>query len=154
MSESPAATAAPAITTPSGGKTLAGIMLLVAGVTTAYWVLWFLIPGGRDVLAVLPKDASYLHFENAFPVADGWLTLTALVAGIQLLRGQASAIPWLFMAGSAGVYLGGMDMLYDVENGIYGLWSQNLGAVATEMVINVATVTISIGTLLWAWRHR
>ncbi|MBA3823784.1 MAG: hypothetical protein H0X24_07760 [Ktedonobacterales bacterium] len=148
------ATTAQATPTPRGSKTLAWVMMLVTGVTMAYWMMWFMLPGGRDALAVLPKDVSYLHFENAFPVADGWLSLTALIASIQLFRAQSSALPWLFMAGSAGMYLGGMDILFDIENGIYTLWAQNPGAVSTEMLINIATVAISVVTLLWAWRQR
>jgi hypothetical protein len=139
---------------PRGGKTLAWLLMLVTGITMSYWMMWFMLPGGRDLLAVLPKDASYLHFENAFPVADGWMSLTALLSAIQLFREKSSAIPWLFMAGSAGLYLGGMDVLYDIENGIYTLWQQNAGAVGTEMAINIGTVAFSGITLIWSWRNR
>jgi hypothetical protein len=139
---------------PYGGKTLAWIFMIVAGVTTMYWMMWFAIPGGRDTLAVLPKDHTYLTFENAFPVSDGWMSLCSLVAAIQLFRAKSSAIPWVFMGGSAGLYLGGMDISYDVQNGIYQLLSQNAGSVVTEMIINVASVGISIGALWWAAKHR
>ncbi len=137
-----------------GRKALAWVAMLVAGVTTAYWVTWFIIPGGRDFLAVMPTNPSYISFENAFPVADGWMALCGLISAIQLFRGKSSAIPWLMMAGSAGMYLGGMDILYDLENGVYQLVTQNPGSVGTEMGINVATVAISVVTLAWAWRHR
>jgi hypothetical protein len=52
------------------------------------------------------------------------------------------------------MYLGGMDILYDIENGIYTLWQQNAGSVSTEIGINIATVVFSVITLLWSWRHK
>ena len=139
---------------PYGSRALAWVMALVAAVTTLYWLTWFLMPQGKDLLAVLPHNAGYISFENAFPIADGWMSLCGVFAAVQLFRNRPSAIPWLFMAGSAGMYLGGVDILYDVENNIYGLLAQNPGAVVTEMTINVATVVISLGTLWWARKHR
>lgn len=139
---------------PYGRLALAWVMAVVAAVTTLYWLTWFVIPGGRDLLAVLPHNSGYISFENAFPIADGWMALCGVFAATHLFRNKPSAIPWLFMAGSAGMYLGGMDILYDIENNIYGLLTQNPGSVATEMAINVATVVISLVTLWWANKHR
>ena len=137
-----------------GARALGILLMVVAVVTTTYWVLWFIVPGGRDLLAVLPHDHAYLTFENAFPLADEWLALCAAVAGVLLWRRRPVAFIWLFMAGSAGLYLAGMDILYDLENGIYGRISQNPASVITEMVINVATVAFSLITLWWAATRR
>lgn len=141
---------------PRGGKTLAWVLAIAAGVIVLYWAVWFIIPGGRDALAVLPSDARYITFENAFPLADGWLAFSAALAAVQLLRGQANAILWLLMAASAGLYLSGMDILFDLENGVYPLITQatHMGAVITEMGINVATLGLSLYSLRWAMRHR
>lgn len=139
---------------PRGSKALAWIFMIVAAVTTLYWVLWFGIPGGRDLLAVLPKDHTYITFENTFPVADGWMALCSFIASVQMFRDKASAIPWVFMGSSAGMYLGSMDISYDIQNGIYMLLQQNFGSVVTEMIINIATVTISLGAMIWAWKNR
>ncbi len=139
---------------PYGSKTLAWVFMIVTAVTIMYWMMWFAVPGGRDMLAVLPKDHTYLTFENAFPVSDGWMALCSLMASIQLFRDKSSAIPWIFMGSSAGLYLGGMDISYDIQNGIYHLLSQNFGSVVTEMIINVASVGISLAALLWGWKNR
>ncbi len=139
---------------PVGGRLMAGVMLAVAAVTALYWIVWLVIPGGRDVLAVLPTDQAYIRFENAFPAADGWMALAAAASAVQILRGKSSAIMWMFAAGGAGIYLGGMDVLYDLENGIYGLLAQNPGSVSTEMAINVATLGISAWVMWWANKHR
>ncbi|HKD75429.1 MAG TPA: hypothetical protein VKB76_08040 [Ktedonobacterales bacterium] len=139
---------------PPGGTLLAVVMIAVATVTVVYWIVWFLIPGGRDALATLPHDQAYIRFENAFPAADGWLSLAALVAAIQILRGQSSAIIWMFVGGGAGLYLAGMDVLYDLENGVYRAIATNPASVGTEIAINVATIGISLWVLWWASRNR
>jgi hypothetical protein len=139
---------------PSGATGMAVVMIAVAAVTAIYWIVWFLIPGGRDALATLPHDKAYIIFENAFPAADGWLSLAALVAAIQILRGKSSAIVWMFVGGGAGIYLAGMDVLFDLENGVYRAIATNPGSVATELAINVATIGISLWVLWWAYQHR
>jgi hypothetical protein len=139
---------------PPGGTLMATVMIVVAVVTALYWIVWFIIPGGRDALAVLPQDQTYIHFENAFPAADGWMAASALIAAIQMLRGKSSAIVWMFIGGGAGMYLAGMDVLFDLENGIYRALAANPGSVSTEIAINIATVGISTWVMWWANRHR
>lgn len=140
---------------PQGAKPLAAYMFVVSAVTTAYWVTWFLIPGGQQALAAMPGELCHATFENAFPVADGWMALCAAMAGWRLLKGRPQAIPWLFMAGSAGMYLLGMDVLYDLQNGVYGRLSDPAvtDAVATEMLINLGTLIFAAWSLIWASRN-
>lgn len=140
---------------PRGAKPLAVYLLTVAALTTAYWVVWFLIPGGQASLAALPGEVCHTTFENAFPMADGWMAFCAAVAGCLLLSGRARAVSWLFMAGSAGIYLFSMDVLYDLQNGIYGRLGDpaTAGAVATEMLINLGTLIFACWSLIWAWRN-
>ena len=101
---------------PRGARALGFVALGVALLTVSYWVIWY--AGGRDLLASA-QTPEYFAFENAFPAADGWLALCALISGIQLLRGRSSAIYWLFLTAGCGLYLGLMDVLFDLENGIY-----------------------------------
>jgi len=139
---------------PPGGTLIAVVMIAVAIVTAMYWIVWFLIPGGRAALATLPHDRAYISFENAFPAADGWMSFAALVAAIQILRGRSSAIMWMFIGGGAGIYLAGMDVLFDLENGVYRAIATNPGSVGAEMAINVATIGISLWVMWWAHKHR
>jgi hypothetical protein len=44
-----------------------------------------------------------------------------------------------------------MDVLYDLEHGIW--WSSGAGGVI-ELVINVATLTVSVGLTRWTWSRR
>ncbi len=62
---------------------------------------------------------AYYEFENAFPLADAWLGVACLLAWWTLTTRRPSALFWLLCAGSAGAYLFCMDLLYDLENGIF-----------------------------------
>jgi hypothetical protein len=118
-----------------------GIVVMVA-----YWTLWFTT---RSVVASNTTKA-YYDFENAFPLADGWLTV-CLVGAIATLRRRASfSVFWLLAGGGAGVYLFCMDALYDVEHGV---WFKNAGGVI-ELAINIITLVFSVWLLRWAWTRR
>ncbi len=123
------------------------IMLVVAIVIdVAYWTTWFI---DRSILASETTDA-YYAFENAFPLADGWLGLTCVLALLALRRHSPTALLWLLAAGSAGMYLFGMDVLYDLENDIYGKGAGGM----VELAINLITLAFSIIALRWAWTRR
>ena len=58
---------------------------------------------------------------------------------------------WFLAGGGAGIYLFCMDVLYDLEHGIW--WSSGAGGVI-ELVINLLTLAVAAGLLRWAWRRR
>ncbi len=128
------------------------IMLFAALLTIAYWVVWFGVD--RNLLAS-SHAAAYYTFENAFPAADGWLTLTLLLGAFGLARRRPWALLWGLLAGGAGVDLGGMDVLFDIENGIYLVpKGGDPSAVAIEITINALTFLLSAVVLSYLWRHR
>jgi hypothetical protein len=118
-----------------------------AALLLAYWLTWYL--GGRLVLASSTRPA-YVEFEDAFPLADAWLGACAILSAEALWRGRRSALLWLLAGGGAGIYLAGMDVLYDLEHDI---WTSGGGG-AIELLINVITLTASVATLRWSWRRR
>jgi hypothetical protein len=119
-------------------------MLGVAiAIDVAYWSIWFT---DRDVLASEHTEA-YYEFENAFPLADLWLGVACLLALVALRRGSRTAAYWLACAGSAGLYLFGMDLLYDLENGIF----TSGGGGAIEAGIVALTLVFSLTVLRYAW---
>ena len=122
------------------------LLVLVAAVTVAYWVLWF---SHRSLVASETRPA-YVEFENAFPLADGWLALALLASAATLRARRPAAFGWLLAGGGAGLYLFCMDVLYDAEHGI---WAKGAGG-AIEAAINVATLAVSLGVLRWTWRRR
>lgn len=126
-----------------------GVGLLGFGsvLVVAYWVLWF---ADRSMITS-DHGAAYIAFEQAFPVADGWLAGAAVLAAIQLWRRRLlSALVWVFAMGGAGMYLCAMDVLYDLEHGIY-----TTGRGGTfEFAINLATAAWSIGGMIIGWHFR
>ena len=123
------------------------IMLVVAVVIdVAYWTIWFT---NRSWIESDTTQA-YVEFENAFPLADAWLGLTCVLAFVALGRRSPTALLWLIAAGSAGMYLFGMDVLYDLENGIY---TEGSGGII-EAGINAITLAFSVIALRWAWARR
>jgi hypothetical protein len=121
---------------------LVGAMLLDA----AYWTIWLT---QRDWIASEHTEA-YYDFENAFPLADLWLGLACLLALVALVRRHPSALLWLVATGAAGLYLGCMDLLYDLEHDIF---TQGGGG-AFEAVIVAITWVFSITVLRFAWTRR
>ncbi len=112
----------------------------------AYWSIWFI---DRDTLASEHTQA-YYDFENAFPLADAWLGLACLLALVTLRRRQPAAQFWLVCSGAAGLYLFGMDVLYDVQHGIFTAG----GGGAIEAGIVAVTLLFSVTVLRFAWTRR
>jgi hypothetical protein len=121
---------------------LVGALVLDA----AYWSIWFT---HRDWIASEDTQA-YYDFENAFPMADLWLGIAALLALVTLVRRRPSALLWLVATGAAGLYLGCMDLLYDLEHDIFAQG----GGGAFEAVIVAVTWVFSITVLRYAWTRR
>ena len=123
------------------------VMLLIAIVLdVAYWTIWFT---QRDWIASEHTEA-YYDFENAFPLADLWLGIACVMALVTLVRRRPSALFWLIAVGAAGLYLGAMDLLYDLEHDIF---TQGGGG-AFEALIVTVTWIFSITVLRFAWTRR
>jgi hypothetical protein len=131
---------------PAGFAVVVCLLVLVAVVTLAYWTTYF-TSGATHVR----EDEVYLAFENAFPLADGWMASCALLAAIGLWRRR----PWGFLfgllTGSSLVYLGCLDVLFNLNEGTYAIDS---GAMGAEIFINVGSLAVGAGLIAWLWRHR
>jgi hypothetical protein len=131
-----------------------GLLWFGALATLAYWVVWF---GVDRTLLATSDTPSYYTFENAFPIADGWMAVTGALGAVALQRRKESALLWMLLAGGSSIYLSGMDTLFDLENGIYwtGLAAPGgVANVAVELFINVGCLVGGIAIVRFAWRHR
>jgi len=72
------------------------------------------------------------------------------LALVALLQRRETALLWLICAGSAGLYLFGMDFLYDVEHGIFAKG----GGGIVEACIVAVTLVFSVTVLRFAWTRR
>ena len=144
-----AAIAAPA--RPRGTAAAFWIMALTVVAMIAYWGIWFFV--NRDWLATA-HTSEYYAFENAFPAADGWMTLASLFGAIALRRGRPQALLWMLVGGGASIYLGCMDVLFDLEHGIYLAPTGDWGGVAVEVLVNLACLVAGAWILRFAWKNR
>lgn len=120
-------------------------LILVPLLILGYWVLWFFVD--RSVVAS-DSAAQYVSFEQAFPLSDAFLMATAALAVLQLWRGRPSALVWLLVLGGGGVYLFGLDVLYDLEHGVY---ANGGGAGLIELGINFYTLMSGVGVIYFGW---
>lgn len=128
-------------------RRLCVVLAVVVALLVAYWVAWY---ADRSLVASNTTSA-YYQFENAFPAADAWIALCCLAALRGLRRRSPDALLWLLLAGGAGIYLFCMDVLYDLEHGIW--WSSGAGGVI-ELVINALTLVVTTWFLRWTWQRR
>jgi hypothetical protein len=97
------------------------------------------------------QDEVHLGFEWAFPAADAWLTIASVICAEGLRRRRSWAVLYGVAAGSAFVYLGLMDTLYNLEHGMYLRVSR---AMVAEIVINATCFTFGPFLMWYVWRHR
>ena len=128
-----------------------GLVLAAVPAMVAYWVIWFFVD--RSWLANLDTQAYYV-FENAFPAADGWLTLTCAAGAWSMWKRRASSLFWLIAGGSAGISFALMDILFDLENGVYRAPKGDWGSVGLEIAINLYGLGLGAWALSFGWRNR
>ncbi len=121
-------------------------LILSAALLAAYWVGWL---ADRGDLAT-SHTTGYFAFEQAFPLADVWLIAAIITAALQLSRRRPSALIWLEVVGGIGLYLCALDVLYDLQHGIY----TDGGGGAIDIAINVFIAISSIGVMAFGWRFR
>jgi hypothetical protein len=127
-------------------RVMAGVLLVAALIVVAYWVAWL----AHRSLVASETGAAYTQFEDAFPLADGFLALCLVAASYCLLTRRRAALFWLLAGGGAGIYLFCMDVLYDLQHGVWGKGGNGL----VELAINVVTLGLSVIVLRWAWARR
>lgn len=131
---------------PAGLTALAVGLWIAAALDCLYWVLFFTTEAVQS-----SHDPVYLGFERAFPAADAWLGVAAILCAAGLRRRRPWAVLYGIAAGSAFIYLGLMDALYDLEHGVYKELSPE---VVTEIAIVIACFLFGPFLMHYLWRHR
>ncbi len=119
-------------------------MAIAAIGTLSYWAAYF-TSGATKVRS----DEAYAAFENAFPLADAWMTVCYLLAAWFLWRGDARALLWGLCAGSAMIFLGCMGLLYDLQHDHFA--GPMSGALVAEMVVLAYCFTLGPTTIWRLW---
>jgi len=131
---------------PTSLKSVALLLYLTGILTVVYWVVYF-----TSGAVQAESSEVYIAFEDAFPAADGWMTLACFLAGAGLLRGRAWGLLFGVAAGSAMIFLGLMDVLFNLQHGMYALGGVEM---AIETVINVWTLGFGSFVIWFLWSRR
>jgi hypothetical protein len=132
--------------TERGRRRVVGALLTGAALLVLYWAAWLL---DRSLLASDTRPA-YYEYESAFALADAWLAF-CLVAGARALSTRrASALLWLLAAGGSAGFLLAVDVLYNLQHGVWFASQRGL----TELVRNLATAAGTVGLFAWTWPRR
>jgi hypothetical protein len=96
-------------------RSKAAVLLVAALLIALFWIAWLTHPS----LVASETCLSHTQFEDAFPLADAWLALCLAAVAFCLLTTRRMALFWLLAGGGAGLYLFGMDALYDLRHGVW-----------------------------------
>ncbi len=129
-----------------------GLGLFAIAAICLYWITWFAAP--QFIQARAPTDPDYqiyVNYGQAFPLADGWLALASLVGVLGLWRMRDWGILFMLLAGGAAIFLGLMDLLYDLEHGMFAPFTAEA---AVELVIVTLLLALGPAMIALLWRRR
>jgi len=127
-------------------KVAAVLELVLAGGFLAFWAAFFL----TDMVDIADPRLRevYLAFESAFPPADILLAIALASGGIGLLRGKPHGRLLTLAGGGALVFLGLLDVSFNVQQGIYSLGP---GEAVLNGAINFACLASGILLIHTIW---
>ena len=124
-------------------KTVIAVLLLVTAVgIVAYWVDFF-VRGSVNVV----DEEWYLKFERAFPAADGFTAGCAAIGGVGLLADAGYGTAFALVAAGGLVFLGLMDVAFNLENRLYR-FLRTSWPMRAELAVNVWTLGLGAVLLL------
>ena len=91
------------------------VLLIGTAVGLVYYWIDFYING--EVQAI--NEDWYIKFQKAFTAADLWAAICALVGAIGLLLGQTFGEFFALIAASSLIFLGLMDVAFNIQNKLY-----------------------------------
>jgi len=99
----------------------------------------------------MSDSPAYLEHEQSFPLADGYMVICALICAVGLIRMRPWALLFGLLAGSGIIFLGLMDTLYSIQQGIFSRFTV---AAAEAFVICAICLILGPVTITYLWRNR
>ena len=122
------------------------VLLIGTAIGLIYYWIDFYIKGGVQVV----NEDRYVRFEKAFTAADLWTAVCALVGAIGLLAGQTYGVILTFITASSLIFLGLMDVTFNIQNNLYRLIGTS-GQMKFELAINLWTLGLGIALIVHFW---
>jgi hypothetical protein len=101
-----------------------------------YWIMVF-----AKIFPVTELVPGYKNWFMSFPLADGWIALTSLLAFIFLLSGDDKAVLFGLLAASGLIFLGLYALLYGINTGL--IFNLNMEEI---IEIGIKIYCLSVGT--------
>ena len=122
------------------------VLLIGTAVGLIYYWIDFYIKGGVQAV----NEDWYTRFQKAFTAADLWTAVSALVAASGLLAGQTYGVLFTFITASSLIFLGLMDVTFNIQNNLYRLMGKS-SQMRFELFINLWTLGLGIALLVLFW---
>ena len=125
---------------------VAVFQILIAVGIIVFWIYFFKYENKNP-----EKGAIYLGFERSFPPADlGWITPTLLISAIGLLLGQAFGVFFSIVSGSALIFLGLLDISFNIRQGAYKAKKSDI---ILNLTINLICIVAGPLFLIYGWMN-
>ena len=133
----------------STGLTVTAVLMLLTAVgTILFWVTFFADLEVQRSGYLASRCDAWFAWEMSFPLADAWMAATAILGAVGLWRMRPSGLLFGLVSGGAMVFLGLMDALFFLQNGLYRPLT---GEVAVELFIHVWTVAFGLFAIAYVW---
>ena len=135
-----------------GALTVTAMLLLLTAVgTLLFWVAFFADLEAQREGTLAARSDAWFAWEMSFPLADLWMAVTAILGAVGLWRVRPGGLLFGLVSGGAMVFLGLMDALFFLENGLY---LPLTGEIAIELFIHLWTVAFGLFAIASVWKHR
>lgn len=136
---------------PAAFTIIAILLLLTAVGTLVFWVA-FLADYEAQRECYLARECNcWFLWERSFPAADAWTVVLCVLGAVGLWRVRPAGLICTLAGGGALVFLGLIDALFFLQNGLY--WPLN-GDVAVELFIHVWTIALGLSAIACVWPRR
>jgi len=122
------------------------VLLIGTAIVCIYYWVDFYITGGVHVI----RDDWYIKFQDSFPVADLWMSACAIVGAIGLLAEETYGLLFALIAGSSLIFLGLMDVTFNVQNNLYRLVGTS-SQMKFEVFLNLWALGFGIALIAGLW---
>ena len=131
---------------PKGFMVLAIILVVFALGVIAFWITFF-----TSGAVSMGDSQAYLEHEQSFPLADGYMAACCLICAVGLFKRRSWALLFGLLAGSGIIFLGLMDTLYSIQQGIFAAFD---AAALEAFVICGVCLVLGPATIIYLWRNR
>ncbi|MFX1535821.1 MAG: hypothetical protein ACFFDI_16525 [Promethearchaeota archaeon] len=125
---------------------IAFVEIIGAVLVIGFWIGWF----AGILKSFQPGDAFYdvyYAFESSFPLADAWIVVLLLISAYGILQEKYYGRFIAISAGGALVFLGLIDISFNLQQGIY-LLDPSIGTFV-EILVNLACVIGGLFLIIW-----